>query len=41
MDSPAREAELVRFYRERFRAEFKPAFDAWLATKPLKTEAPR
>ena len=33
-----REAELVRFYRERFRAEFKPAFDAWLATKPLKTE---
>jgi hypothetical protein len=23
------------FYAERFRAEFKPAFDAWLATKPL------
>ena len=23
---------------ERFRAEFKPAFDAWIATKPLKTE---
>ena len=39
VDSYARgEAELVRFYRERFRAEFRPAFDAWLATKPLKTE---
>ena len=23
------------FYAERFRGEFKPAFDAWLATKPL------
>ena len=29
------EAELVDFYRERFRAEFKPAFAAWLATRPL------
>ena len=29
------EEELVSFYRERFRAEFKPAFDVWLATKPL------
>ena len=39
VDSYARgEAELVSFYRERFRAEFKPAFDAWIATKPLKTE---
>jgi hypothetical protein len=31
------EAELVSFYRERFRAEFKPAFDAWIATRPLRT----
>jgi hypothetical protein len=29
---------LVAFYRERFRAEFKPAFNAWIATKPLKTK---
>jgi hypothetical protein len=26
---------LAGFYRERFRDEFKPAFAAWLATKPL------
>ena len=26
---------LEDFYSERFRAEFRPAFDAWLATKPL------
>jgi hypothetical protein len=26
------------FYVERFREEFKPAFDAWLATDPLTTE---
>ena len=26
---------LAGFYRARFRDEFKPAFDAWLATKPL------
>ena len=32
------DAELVTFYRQRFRAEFKPAFNAWIATKPLKTE---
>ena len=39
VDSYARdETELVSFYRERFRQEFKPAFDAWIATKPLKTE---
>ena len=39
VDSYARgETELVTFYRERFRAEFKPAFNAWIATKPLKTE---
>jgi hypothetical protein len=27
--------ELANFYRERFRPEFTPAFDAWLATDPL------
>jgi hypothetical protein len=32
-----RDTELVRFYRKRFRAEFKPAFNAWIATKPLVT----
>ncbi len=26
---------LADFYRQRFRDEFKPAFDAWLATDPL------
>ena len=43
VDSYARdEAELVTFYRERFRPEFKPAFEAWIATKPLVTAgAPR
>ena len=39
VDSYARgEAKLVSFYQERFRAEFRPAFNAWIATKPLKTE---
>jgi TRAP-type C4-dicarboxylate transport system permease small subunit len=39
VDAYARdEAALARFYRERFREEFKPAFDAWLATKPLESE---
>jgi TRAP-type C4-dicarboxylate transport system permease small subunit len=39
VDAYARdEAMLARFYRERFREEFKPAFDAWLATKPLESE---
>jgi hypothetical protein len=39
VDSFARgETELVTFYRERFRPEFKPAFNAWVATKPLKTK---
>ena len=39
VDSYARgEDRLVAFYRERFRAEFKPAFNAWIATKPLKTK---
>ncbi len=26
--------KLARFYRTRFRAEFRPAVDAWIATKP-------
>jgi hypothetical protein len=26
--------ELARFYRKRFRPEFQPAFDAWVATSP-------
>ena len=29
------DAELADFYTERFRPEFRPAFDAWLATDPL------
>jgi len=29
--------ELTSFYRDRFRKEFRPAFEAWIATKPLKT----
>jgi hypothetical protein len=39
VDSYARgEANLMKFYRDRFREEFRPAFNAWVATKPLKTE---
>jgi len=30
------ETELAAFYFKRFRAEFKPAVDAWAATRPLK-----
>ena len=30
-----RETELTTFYERRFRAEFEPAFAAWLATTPL------
>jgi hypothetical protein len=26
---------LQQFYEQRFRPEFRPAFDAWLATQPL------
>jgi Domain of unknown function (DUF4337) len=38
VDAYAQEqTELADFYRERFRAEFKPAFEAWLATKPVQT----
>ncbi|HMK12994.1 MAG TPA: hypothetical protein VK461_15495, partial [Acidimicrobiales bacterium] len=31
----AGDTPLADFYRTRFRDEFKPAFDAWLATDPL------
>lgn len=31
------ETELAGFYRERFRDEFKPAVDAWIATRPLES----
>jgi hypothetical protein len=35
IDAFAREeTELANFYLKRFRAEFKPAFDAWAAAKP-------
>jgi hypothetical protein len=29
------DAELAGFYRRRFRPEFQPAFDAWIATEPF------
>jgi hypothetical protein len=31
-----KETQLADFYFKRFRTEFRPAVDAWLATKPLK-----
>ena len=35
VDAFAREeTELATFYRARFREEFRPAFDAWVATRP-------
>ena len=38
VDAYARkETELANFYFLRFRKEFKPAVDAWIATRPLKT----
>jgi hypothetical protein len=37
VDAYARnEGELASFYRKRFRDEFVPAFDAWVATHPRK-----
>ena len=37
VDAYARdETVLESFYRQRFRAEFKPAFAAWVATRPLR-----
>jgi len=34
-----RQTELADFYHRRFRAEFKPAVEAWIATRPLKNRA--
>lgn len=37
VDAYARdEGELASFYRKRFRTEFVPAFNAWVATRPRK-----
>lgn len=37
-----RETKLADFYLERVRPEFKPALDAWIATRPLRNpRAPR
>jgi len=37
VDAYARDqGELASFYRRRFREEFVPAFDAWVATRPRK-----
>ncbi len=37
VDAYARdETELADFYRRRFRPEFRPAFEAWVATRPRK-----
>ncbi len=33
------ETQLADFYLRRFRAEFKPAVEAWIATKPLKNHS--
>ena len=30
------DAELAAFYRRRFRDEFRPAFQRWLASRPLQ-----
>ena len=39
IDAYARkETRLAEFYFKRFRAEFKPAVDAWVATRPLETD---
>jgi len=34
-----RDTVLERFYRERFRPEFAPAFEAWVASRPLHNRA--
>ena len=40
VDAYARgETRLARFYEERFQPRFKPAFDAWIASKPLQSPA--
>ena len=37
--SAADRRPLARFYRERFRDEFRPAFAAWIATRPFTNRA--
>jgi hypothetical protein len=40
VDAYARnETELAGFYRKRFRPEFRPAFEAWVATRPRTNPA--
>jgi hypothetical protein len=40
VDAYARgEDELTAFYRKRFRDEFEPAFEAWIATNPAQNES--
>jgi hypothetical protein len=40
VDAYAQEqAELADFYLRRFRPEFKPAVEAWIATRPLQNES--
>jgi hypothetical protein len=40
VDAYARgEDELTTFYRKRFRDEFEPAFEAWIATRPVQNES--
>ena len=34
-----KQTALADFYRRRFRAEFKPAVEAWVATRPLRNRA--
>ncbi len=33
-----RQGDLASFYRKRFRAEFEPAFEAWIASRPRENE---
>jgi hypothetical protein len=40
VDTCARdETELADFYRRRFHSEFRPAFEAWVATRPRKNRS--
>jgi hypothetical protein len=36
---PTGDTQLADFYRARFRPEFKPAFAAWIATRPFSNDA--
>jgi hypothetical protein len=35
------ERSLAAFYRRRFRDEFRPAFNRWIATRPFENPARR